>query len=63
MIVLPAMVGSTIKIHRGNSFEAIMIQPEMIGHYFGEFALTRKRVAHSAPGIGATKSSAALSVK
>jgi len=36
---------------------------EMIGHVFGEFALTRNRVQHSAPGIGATRSSAALSVK
>jgi len=35
----------------------------MIGHYFGEFSLTRGRVHHSAPGIGATKSSGALSVK
>jgi len=40
-----------------------MIEPEMIGHYLGEFAGTRKGVSHSAPGIGATRSSAALSVK
>ncbi|MBL7054846.1 ribosomal protein S19 family protein, partial [Candidatus Woesearchaeota archaeon] len=36
---------------------------EMIGHYLGEFAMTRQRVAHSAPGIGATRSSGSLSVK
>src|SRR3989344_2867962 len=41
----------------------MVILPEMIGHCLGEFALTRKKVAHSAPGIGATKSSASLSVK
>jgi len=35
----------------------------MIGHRLGEFALTRKRVAHSSPGIGATRSSASLSVR
>lgn len=63
MIILPIMVGKTIRIHRGNRFEPVIIQEEMIGHYLGEFMLTRNRVSHSAPGIGATKSSAALSVK
>ncbi|HLC85017.1 MAG TPA: ribosomal protein S19 family protein, partial [Candidatus Nanoarchaeia archaeon] len=38
-------------------------QPEMLGHKLGEFAITKKRVAHSAPGIGATRSSASLSVR
>ncbi len=63
MIVLPEMVGMTIKVHNGKSFEDLMVQEEMIGHRFGEFAITRKRLTHSAPGIGATKSSSAVSVK
>ncbi|MDP6648074.1 MAG: 30S ribosomal protein S19 [Candidatus Woesearchaeota archaeon] len=63
MIVLPEMVGSTIKIHQGKEFIPVIIEPDMIGHYLGEFVLTRKKVAHSAPGIGATRSSASLSVK
>ena len=63
MIVLPNMVGKTIRVHKGNEFIAIIIQPEMIGHYLGEFALTRKRVEHHAPGIGATRSSASISVR
>ncbi len=63
MIVLPLMVNMTIHIHNGKSFVTVLIQPEMVGHYLGEFALTRQRLAHSAPGIGATKSSAAASVK
>ena len=63
IIVLPEMVGLVIGIHQGKEFLSVEIMPEMIGHYLGEFALTRKRVEHSAPGIGATKSSAALSVK
>ncbi|MFH0798087.1 MAG: 30S ribosomal protein S19 [Candidatus Woesearchaeota archaeon] len=63
MIVLPDFVGMTIHVYRGKSFEPIIIQPEMIGHYLGEFALTRSKVQHSAPGIGATKSSSAVSVK
>lgn len=63
MIVLPDMVNKSIKIHNGRTFEEVMIQPEMIGHYLGEFMMTRRRVQHSAPGIGATKSSANVSVK
>jgi len=63
MIVLPDMVGVTIKIHQGKEFLPVVIEPEMIGHYLGEFVMTRKKVSHSAPGIGATRSSASLSVK
>jgi len=63
MIVLPEMVGMKIMIHDGKQFFPLTIMEEMIGHVFGEFALTRNRVQHSAPGIGATRSSAALSVK
>lgn len=63
MIVLPGMVDLTIHIHKGKGFVPVIIQNEMIGHYLGEFALTRQGVKHSAPGIGATRSSAAASVK
>ena len=63
IIVLPKMVDLTIHIHKGNSFIPVQIQPESIGMYLGELILTRQKVQHSAPGIGATKSSAAVSVK
>ncbi len=63
MIILPNMVGLTIKVHRGNIFYPVLIGEEMLGHYLGEFAQTRKRVAHSAPGVGATRSSASISVR
>jgi len=63
MIILPEMVGITLKVYSGKEFIPIIIIEEMIGHYLGEFVLTRNRVQHSAPGIGATRSSAALSVK
>ena len=62
-IILPEMIGKTIKVHQGKEFVPVMIEPDMIGHCLGEFALTRRRVEHSAPGIGATRSSASLSVK
>lgn len=63
MIILPEMVGFMVKVYNGKTFTAVGITEEMIGHYLGEFAITRQRVAHSAPGIGATRSSASLSVK
>jgi len=62
-IVRPDMVGKTIKIHNGKEFVAVIIQDEMIGHVLGEFSQTRKKVGHSSPGIGATKSSSAVSVR
>ena len=63
MIILPRMVGMTIHVHGGNKFAPVVIQPESMGMYLGEFVMTRAKVAHSAPGIGATKSSSAISVK
>lgn len=63
MIILPAMFGKTIKIYNGKEFIPVEIQEEMLGHYLGEFATTTKRVQHSAPGIGASRSSASASVK
>lgn len=57
MLIFPFMVNKTIKVFRGNSFEDIMIQPEMIGHRLGEFALSRKRVTHGGMGVGASRSS------
>jgi small subunit ribosomal protein S19 len=63
IIIVPQMIGLTINIHDGKEFQPVQINQEMLGHYLGEFVLTRKKVEHSAPGIGATRSSAALSVK
>jgi small subunit ribosomal protein S19 len=63
MIVLPEMVGTTIGVHDGKTFASFEIMPEMIGHYLGEYALTRKRVAHGGPGVGATRSSKYVPLK
>ena len=63
MVIVPKMIGKTIKIYNGKEFFAVLIMPEMVGHVLGEFALTRKKIAHNAPGIGATKSSSNVSVK
>jgi small subunit ribosomal protein S19 len=63
MIILPEMVGKSIEIYNGKSFEKVDVMPEMIGHFFGEFALTRGRVQHGAAGVGATRSSKFVPLK
>ena len=63
MIIIPEMIGKIIRVYNGKEFIQVNIEMEMVGHFLGEFALTRKRISHSAPGIGATKSSSSLSVK
>ncbi|MBI4149393.1 30S ribosomal protein S19 [Candidatus Woesearchaeota archaeon] len=63
MVILPIMVGATLMVYRGNRYDIVAITEEMIGHRLGEFVLTRHPVKHSAPGIGATRSSASISVK
>jgi small subunit ribosomal protein S19 len=63
MIVLPEMVGTSIGVHDGKTFAVLEIMPEMIGHYLGEYALTRRRVAHGGPGVGATRSSRYVPLK
>ena len=63
MIILPRFVGKIIQVHNGKEYVKFEIKAEMIGHYFGEFALTRKGVKHSGPGVGATRSSKFMPLK
>lgn len=63
MVVIPEMVGLTLHVYNGRTFVPINIIPQMLGYYLGELVMTRKRVTHSAPGIGATKSSTAIASK
>lgn len=63
MIILPEMIGINLLIHNGKEFTAVEIEPEMIGHYLGEFAITNKPVRHGSPGIGASRSSMYVPLK
>jgi len=63
MVILPEMVGKTFKVHNGKEWVMLRVEADMMGHRLGEFALTRKSIKHSSPGIGATRSSASLSVR
>jgi small subunit ribosomal protein S19 len=63
MPIVPAMVGLTFAVHNGQSFERVNVEPEMLGHYLGEFQLTRTDVEHGQAGIGATRSSKFVPLK
>lgn len=63
LIVIPEMIGVRFAVYRGNSFENIDIIEPMLGHYIGEFVFTRKRLQHGKAGIGATKSSNAVTAR
>ncbi len=63
IIVIPQMVGCTLGIYNGKEFSNVEIKQEMLGHYLGEFALTRKKLAHGKAGIGATRSSTAIAAR
>ncbi len=63
MPVLPEFVGKTFAVHTGQSFERVRVEPEMLGHYLGEFQLTRTSVEHGQAGIGATRSSKFVPLK
>ena len=63
MPVLPVMVDLTFAVHNGQEFERVKVEPEMLGHYLGEFQLTRTSVEHGQAGIGATRSSKFVPLK
>jgi len=63
MTILPEMVDLKFGVYNGKEFVIVEIKPEMIGHRFGEFAQTRRKVTHGTPGIGATRSSMYIPLK
>ena len=63
MLIFPEMVGLQIGVYNGKTYEIVVVKPEMIGHYLGEFSQTRRHVQHGSPGIGATRSSKYVPLK
>jgi len=61
LMILPIMFGKTLQVYTGKEFAQVVVNAEMSGHVLGEFAPSRKTCKHSSPGVGATKSSAAVS--
>jgi small subunit ribosomal protein S19 len=46
--ILPQFVGITFGVHNGHKFIPVLVTEDMIGHKFGEFALTRTYYGHAA---------------
>jgi small subunit ribosomal protein S19 len=63
MPIVPAFINKTFEVYNGQSFERVEVRPEMLGHYLGEFQLTRQSVEHGQAGIGATRSSKFVPLK
>ncbi|WP_292461451.1 30S ribosomal protein S19 [Methanolobus sp.] len=63
IIIFPDMVGKNLEVYNGKTFVAFEVQPEMIGHRFGEFAPTRPKVSHGSAGVGSTRSSKFVPLK
>ena len=63
MVILPSMIGMTIKVFNGKEFLPVGVAPDMLGHRLGEFSHTRKPITHSGAGIGATRSSKGVSAR
>ena len=63
MPVVPEFVGLTFAVYSGQEFERVEVEPEMLGHYLGEFQQTRNQVEHGQAGIGATRSSKFVPLK
>jgi len=62
-VVLPEFVGLKVEIHNGRDYDTVDLTLDKIGTYFAEYAHTRALVRHSAPGIGATRSSMYVPLK
>ena len=62
-LILPAHVGRRVAVYNGKEFKEVEVRPEMVGHYYGEFSLTRRFEKHSGPGVGATRSSKFMPLK
>jgi len=63
LVIMPIMLGKTIRVYNGKEFFPVIVTLEMLGHYLGEFSITRKIVTHSSAGVGATRSSKSVSAR
>ena len=63
MVVTPEMIGITMAVHNGKEFVNVEIKEKMLGGFLGEYVLTRKKLTHGKAGIGATRSSTAITAR
>ncbi len=62
-VILPDWLGLTFAVYDGKEFKSVEITVDKIGYRLGDFAHTTKRVLHSGPGVGATRSSKFIPLK
>ncbi|MBK6639512.1 MAG: 30S ribosomal protein S19 [Rhodocyclaceae bacterium] len=53
--VLPEFIGLTIAVHNGKQHIPVYVSDNMVGHKFGEFALTRTFKGHTGGKKAAAK--------
>ena len=46
LIILPVLVGYTLKVYTGKAYVPVEIKPAMIGYKIGNFVPTRRRPVH-----------------
>ena len=63
MIIVPEMIHSSVAVYNGKVFNQIMITPEMVGLYLGEFSISYRPVRHGRPGLGSTNSGRFIPLK
>ena len=44
--ILPQFVGLNFGVYNGQKFIPVLVSEDMVGHKFGEFAITRERTLH-----------------
>jgi small subunit ribosomal protein S19 len=62
-IILPEWLGLTFGVHNGKEFKKVEITMNRVGKRLGDFSHTTGRVAHSGPGVGATRGSKFVPLK
>jgi small subunit ribosomal protein S19 len=53
--IIPDFIGLTFAVHNGKKFQPLYVTEQMVGHKFGEFALTRTFFGHAADRKTKTK--------
>ena len=54
MTILPRLVGSMVGVSSSKSFSQVETEPEIIGHYLGDFSITYGPGRRRQPTIRAT---------
>ncbi len=62
-VILPEWVGLSFGVYNGKEFKNVDITVNKVGKRLGDYAHTTGRVAHSGPGVGATRGSKFVPLK